>query len=240
MEPAGEIRFKADNRSQKRITKLRLYISALLSIPKTLYFNFNCFPFHLAIRFPVLISYDTKIIECRRNSVLFDCKPTHFLVKVGFGGSDGVEDKKGSICLEGGILKFRGKATFCRGAIIRNKGYLSIGNGFFANKNCTIWCSKKIAVGENVLFGWNIVFRDSDGHLIIDNGMPRPVDGDIEIGSHCWICSESHVLKNSSLGNDCVLGYGSLLTNKYNQDNTLYAGKPAKPIKEKISWMRGE
>lgn len=236
-----EVGFKSESRANKLSYKLGLILHAFLSLPKTVYFNFRCFPFMTAIKLPVLVSFRTKLLELHKGLITFDSAPYRFMVKFGFGGSSGIIERKSLICLEeGGCIRFSGKADFCAGTSLRNSGYLKFGNKFWSNKNCTIWCSKSISFGDNVLFGWNIVFRDADGHLIIDNGEPRPVEGDISIGNHCWICSESHVLKNSSIGNDCVLGYGSLLTQKYDEDNTLYVGRPAKPIKRNINWMRGE
>jgi len=234
------IEFKSESRANKMSYRVGLIFHSILSIPKTLYFNFRCFPFSIAVKLPVLVSHRTKLLELHKGIIKFGCNPYRFMVKFGFGGSSGVIERKSLICLERGHVHFEGKADFCAGTSLRNGGELKFGNKFWSNKNCTIWCSKSISFGENVLFGWNIVFRDADGHLIIEDGEPRPVEGDITIGDHCWICSESHVLKNSGMGNDCVLGYGSLLTKKYDADNTLFVGRPAKPVKDNINWMRGE
>lgn len=234
------IKFKNDNRADKFSTKLSLICNAILSIPKTIYFNLRCFPLNTAIKMPVLISHKVKLVELHRGLISFKCCPSRFMIKIGFGGSDAIIERKGLVCLEGGNVVFTGKASFSAGISIRNSGELLFGNNFWANKNCTIWCSKAMTFGDDVLLGWNIVFRDSDGHLILDNGIPKSVDGEISIGNHCWICSEAHVLKESRMGNDCVLGYGSLLTHYYESDNILYVGRPARPIKENINWLRGE
>lgn len=236
----ADIPFKSENRADKLSTKASLIWHSVLSIPKTLYFNFRCFPISTAIKLPVLISHNTKILEIHKEMISFGCNPYRFMVKIGFGGSDGIADKKGFVCLEGGCINFEGKASFSAGTTLRNAGNLRFGNYFWANKNCTIWCSKSIRFGDNDLLGWNVVLRDSDGHLIIDNGTPRPVEGNIAIGNHCWLCAETHILKNSGLGDDCILGYGSLLTKKYDMNNTLFVGRPAKPIKENINWILGE
>lgn len=231
--------FKAKNRSQKTMVKVHLIIEAILSIPKTIYINLRCFPIKTAIKMPILCSYKIKIIELHRRTIVLPAKVTPFMIKIGFGGSEGIFSKKGIICLEEGAIHFMGKASFSEGVSLRNNGLITIGKNFWANKNCVIWCTKKIIIGENVVFGWNIILRDSDGHLVIENKKKHNVDGNIIIGSHCWICSETHMLKDSGLGNDCILGYGSILTKKYNDNNTLYAGIPAKPIKNGIEWERG-
>ena len=233
------IDLKRENRSNRSLSKYRLLSEAIFSIPKTIYFNFRCFSFSTAVKLPVLVSYQTKLLELHRGIITFGCTPSHFMVKFGFGGSSGVAERKSLICLEKGHVYFDGKAVFSAGTSLRNAGTITFGHNFWSNKNCTFWSSKHISFGENVLLGWNIVFRDADGHQMLENGIPRPVDGDIIIGNHCWICSESHILKNSGLGNDCVLGYGSLLVNKYYNNNVLYIGRPAIPKKYNISWIRG-
>jgi len=236
----SEIRFKADNRVNRFSYKFALYRDAILSIPKTIYFNMRCFPFSTAVKLPILISYRTKIIEVQRGTIKFTNPPKRFGVKIGFGGSDGIVERKGEICLDDGCVYFEGKADFCKGTSLRNEGIIYFGNNFWANRNCTIWCSREMRFGQNILLGWNVVLRDSDGHLIIDNGNPKPVDGSIIIGDHCWICSEAHILKNSGLGKNCVLAYGSILTKKYEDESILYTGIPAKPQKSNIDWRRGE
>lgn len=234
------IHFKSENRAGRFTTKLHLIMHALLSVPKTIYVNIRCFPLRTAVKLPLLISYRTVLVELHRDMIEFSNSPSRFMVKIGFGGSTGIMDRKSLLCLESGRIVFEGKASFGAGIVLRNGGQLTFGDGFWANKNCTIWCSQEISFGKNVLFGWNIVLRDSDGHLLLENDQPRPVEGPIQIGNHCWICSESHILKNSGIGNDCVLGYGSLLTKQYEGNNILYAGRPAKPIKRGINWIRGE
>lgn len=235
-----DLKFKSESRAGKLAYRIGLITQAILSIPKTIYFNFRCFPFLTAVKLPVLISYNTQILELHKGIIVFDQEPYRFMVKFGFGGSSGIIDRKSLICLERGHVHFYGKTDFCAGISLRNSGEIVFGNRFWANKNCTIWCSNSISFGDDVLLGWNIVFRDSDGHLIISNNVSQCIEGPISIGKHCWICSETHILKNSGIGNDCVLGYGSLLTRKYEKDNTLFVGRPAKPIKEGINWERGE
>ena len=208
-------------------------------MPKTVYFNFRVFPFRTAIRLPVLISYDTKLIELHKYAMKFNCVPYTFIVKIGFGGSDGIVPRKGSLCLETGCITFDGKATFAQGISIRNSGKMNVGDDYFANRNCTIWCSEEITFGNHVLLGWNITFRDSDGHMILKNGVGNEIKKSISIGKHSWICSESHVLKGARMGADSVLAYNSVLLKPYEQNNVLLAGQPAKIIEEKINWERG-
>lgn len=237
---AEKIEFHSENRAGRPFYRLRLGLQLLLALPKTVYFNFRCFPAATAVRLPVLVSAGTRLIELRRGAISFACAPRTFLVKIGFGGSDGIAAHRGSVCLEGGEICFAGKATFAAGASLRSSGQVRVGENFFANKNCTLWCSERVSLGRDVLFGWNVTVRDSDGHLILVNGAPRPVKKPIEIGDHCWIGAECHLLKGAGMGSDSVLGYGSILTKAFPGEHLLLAGTPARELRNDIDWVRGE
>lgn len=215
-------------------TKERLEI--ILSIPKTIYFNFKCFPFAVAKKLPILVSFRIKIIEIKKGAIELIGPIEKFAITIGICGSSPIVERKGRICLKEGRVIFEGKANFGRGISLYNSGTITFGDNFWTNKNCTIWCNRSVVFGENVTLGWNVFLRDSDGHMIFENGVARPTYGDIEIGDHCWICAEASILKNGGLGNDCILGYGSILTKKEEGNNILYIGNPAVKKKENVTW----
>lgn len=52
-----------------------------------------------------------------------------------------------------------------------------------------------------------------------------------------WVCSEASILKNAYLPDGSVLAYKSILTKKItDKSGKLFAGIPAKVIKEDINW----
>ena len=51
-----------------------------------------------------------------------------------------------------------------------------------------------------------------------------------------WICSETHILKGSGIGNDSVIGYKSLLTKRFDENNVLVVGHPAMIAQREINW----
>ena len=51
-----------------------------------------------------------------------------------------------------------------------------------------------------------------------------------------WICAHSDILKGTEIGNDSVIGFGSLVTKKFSDSNILVAGRPAKIVKQSINW----
>lgn len=54
----------------------------------------------------------------------------------------------------------------------------------------------------------------------------------ISIGDYCFVGTGCIILSGSHLPNNCVLGAGSLLRSDFSQEWTLYAGVPAKALKE--------
>ena len=79
--------------------------------------------------------------------------------------------------------------------------------------------------------------KTCDGHCVIVDGEEIKNSGPIQVGNHCWICSKSTILKNGFLGNDCILAYNSILNKKISdKGHLLYAGQPARVVKENVDW----
>lgn len=213
------------------------FLCFFISLPKTLYFNFSALPFSIAVRLPFYINYNVKIETVRRGIIQFNCPIKSFLIKFGAGGSKGIiSNHYGSICLENGTLLINGKSNFAEGSSLRINGNLSIGKNFSTNKNCFISCAEQITIGDDVLVGWNVAIRDSDGHPFFCNG-ERAVDRlSILIGDHVWIASESHILKGVRIASGSIVGYKSLVTRKFIEPNILIAGHPASKMKDNVSW----
>ena len=98
----------------------------------------------------------------------------------------------------------------------------------------------KIFIGERCLFGDKVLFLTSDGHSIIDmdtKDVLTKSGGCISIGNNVWIGSEVMFLKDSGVGNDCVIGARALLNKKFIESNVVLVGIPAKIVKRKINWL---
>ena len=226
--------------------KLMLFIKLLLSIPNTLYFNFKAFPFNVAIKLPVLISYNTRIADVSKGSCMINADISRFMIKLNFtNGSDGVNQSlknSGYISIKKeGKLVFHGKANFASGVSLRvDKGTLTFGENFDCNRNCFFACRENIIIGDNVLFGWSVSVRDSNGHTIYnikDNSKDENTEAVI-IGNHVWVGANVDILKGTEIANDCIVGYNSCVTKKFKDRNCTIAGYPAKIVRENVGWVR--
>lgn len=228
------------------LKKRRLHPSIfeiVFSLPKTLFFNLKVFPFKTAIKMPIFVSCHTRIKGVNRKNFLCSIdKPKFGVSRIGISGSEtGLLIKKTSLLYihNGGKIIINGPISISRGAYIEaNAGSIIFGSNVKMNTGCYIESEKSvIEIGNDCSFGWNCVVKNCDGHFIYIKGEPTRNYGRIHIGNHCWVCSEASLLKNAYLPDNCVLGYKSLLSKKISEKTScLYAGFPAKIIKEDINW----
>ena len=88
------------------------------------------------------------------------------------------------------------------------------------------------------MFSSEIVFRTGDSHSIIDlSGIRINHAKDIIIGDHVWIGHRVLVNKGVVISNNSGVGTGSVVTKKFNDENIIIAGCPAKIVKNDINWL---
>ena len=219
--------------------KIRDIVSLIISLPITIYVNFRCLPFRTAWKLPIFVGYKTRLGKLSRN-ITFGCEPRTFMVRIGWGGTEGREAGKRNYLLlnEDASIQFNGRCTMSSGvSLILDLGRLEIGENFFCNKNCTISCNDHIVIGDNVLFGWDVELLDSDNHKLVHSGKrPAQNHGPITIGNHVWVAAASHILKNSAIPDGSVVAYRSLVTKLFEGEKVLLGGSPAKVLEEGIDW----
>lgn len=107
--------------------------------------------------------------------------------------------------------------------------------------SCQIEASEgtSVYIGEDCMFSHNIKIWAASHHSILNSTGQRinPAES-IKIGSHCWIGHSSFILKGSIVPDGSIVGANSLYTGKYTDVNSVYAGSPARKIKENIAWTR--
>ncbi len=130
-------------------------------------------------------------------------------------------------------VEFKGGETYIN--YLRKKG-IKIG------KNCTIGPARTINVdlsrpylveiGDEVRLNYGLTIMTHDYlSLVFKNyyGDFLPSSGKVKIGNNVYFGRNCTVLKGVTIGNNCIIGYGSLVT-KDIPDNSVAAGIPAKVI----------
>lgn len=99
--------------------------------------------------------------------------------------------------------------------------------------------NKRIIVGEDCMFSSGIELRTGDSHSILDFTTKKRINyaKDIHVKNHVWIGANAIILKGVTLGTNCIVGTGSLVTSDV-PENCIAAGIPAKVVKENIDWMK--
>lgn len=122
---------------------------------------------------------------------------------------------------------------------VHKNSNIEIGTGFTCMKGLiTAATNTKIAIGNECMFATYIVVRSGDMHTIYDkdtNEILNP-DEDTIIGDHVWVAYSCQILKGSKIPSNCVVGAESLVNKKFEEENCIIAGCPAKVIRRNIGW----
>lgn len=90
-----------------------------------------------------------------------------------------------------------------------------------------------IEIGDRTKITAGCTFINHDGAMYVIRTMAKYEDarnfGRIKLGSNCFVGNNCTFLPGSQMGNNCILGAGSVL-NSSMPDNSVYAGVPAKFI----------
>lgn len=99
--------------------------------------------------------------------------------------------------------------------------------------------NSKIYIGKDCMISSGVKFKTGDSHSIISSENNTRINpaGNIEIGNHVWLGQDVILLKNSIIGDNCIVGIRSLVNSQFGQ-GLLIVGTPAKVTKEKINWLR--
>lgn len=97
-----------------------------------------------------------------------------------------------------------------------------------------------ITVGDNCMFACNIMMYHTDSHPVFDfkTGKIINIVKDLVIGNHVWVGNNATILKNTHITDDCVVGWGSVVSGKFDKKHCAIAGNPAKIIKNNITWQQ--
>ena len=122
---------------------------------------------------------------------------------------------------------------------------ITLGNDLYINFGCTLLDCGQIVIGNNTLLGPNVSMYSANHSLDAEERIagaliPKP----IIIGNRVWIGGGTTVLSGVTIGDDSVIGAGSVVTRDI-PAGVVAAGNPCKVIrkiteKDKIGFTKGK
>lgn len=112
-------------------------------------------------------------------------------------------------------------------------GYnIHVGDNFYSNYNLVILDCAPVHFGDNVFIAPNCGFYTA-GHPLDASERNKGLEyaKSIKVGNNVWIGAQVAVLPGVTIGDNCVIGAGSIVT-KDVPSNSLAFGNPCRVIKE--------
>ena len=215
---------------------IRLLRSQKVNILKTLIFNLRALPFKQAIKFPIYIYSDTKIISIGK--IFIESDNIHKgMIRIGkrnfFAGFK-------TQFINSGEIHFKGKFLIETGTCINNTGTMILGKESRFCERCNILIVDKLSIGVSTQIAFETVIMDTDFHTIVNTnkGIAKKSYGEIKIGSYNWIGNRSMIKKGTITDDYTIVSSLSMLNKDYRGEEKypLIAGCPAKVIS--YGWRR--
>lgn len=120
--------------------------------------------------------------------------------------------------------------------VARGEGKIIIGDRVGLS-GPTVYAFDRIEIGDDSIIGINTMIMDCDMHPVdpatrLKNKNDKPNVGKrpVTIGKNVFIGCNCIILKGSEIGDNCVVGAGSVVSGKF-EDNCLIGGNPARVVK---------
>ncbi len=135
-----------------------------------------------------------------------------------------------------------GESSFIQGPIAFHYGkHTKIGKNFFGNFNLTIQDDAPVTIGNDCNFGPNVTIV-TPIHPMLPKERKALWDPDgvsrhacyakpVYIGSDCWLGANVVICPGVTIGDNCVIGAGSVVTRDI-PANSFAAGNPCRVIRE--------
>ena len=135
-----------------------------------------------------------------------------------------------------------GEGSFMQGPIYFHYGiHTKIGKRFFGNFNLTIQDDAEVTIGDNCNFGPGVtivtpihpmVAAERNAMLDKDGNVKRYCYAKpVHVGNNCWFGANVVVCPGVTIGDDCVIGAGSVVTRDI-PPRSFAAGNPCRVIRE--------
>lgn len=210
--------------------------SQKINIFKTLIFNLRALPLKQAIKFPIYIYSNTKIVSIGKIFIESD-SIQNGMIRIGkrnfFAGFK-------TQFINSGEIHFKGKFLIEAGTCINNSGKINFGDNGRIGECSKVIIINSLNIGCKARIAFETVIMDTDFHYIVNiqKGIAKKSYGEIKIGSYNWIGNRSMIKKGTITDDYTIVSSLSMLNKDYKSEEKypLIAGCPAKIIS--YGWRR--
>jgi len=120
------------------------------------------------------------------------------------------------------------------GIKVRGRATLTLGRGCFVNDDAYFDCEADVVVGDYSLLAVGVTVLTSEHELRgpeSDLAYGPPVARPVTIGTQVWLGARAIVLPGVTIGDDCVVGAGSVVTRSC-PPGGVYVGAPARRVRD--------
>lgn len=122
----------------------------------------------------------------------------------------------------------------CTGSLRHMDKGFRVGDNVGLGTHGIYGCAGGIEIGDDTIIG-NYVTCHAENHNFSLKNIPIRMQGvnhkGIKIGKGCWIGAKATILDGAVIGDHCVIAAGSVVTEGFYPNNTVYGGVPAKQLK---------
>lgn len=117
---------------------------------------------------------------------------------------------------------------------VRKQAKMHIGENTSLNHGCIFTAHKKIIIGDNVQFGPNVLIYDHDHDFRKKDGLKNLeyISDPVLIGNNVWIGANVVILRGTSIGDNCVIGAGSVIKGKFPDNSVIVEKKEIRILKK--------
>lgn len=118
---------------------------------------------------------------------------------------------------------------------VRHGAKVFIGKNFSMSNGCVVTSYDCIEIGDNVMLGPNVLIYDQDHDYRAFGGIAamKYLSSPIKIGSNVWIGANTLILRGTTIGDNCVIGGGSVIKGDFPSDTVIIQKRDTILLKQK-------
>jgi acetyltransferase-like isoleucine patch superfamily enzyme len=175
-----------------------------------------------------------KILFLGRNTSIIGNEKLNFIGNATIGSNVKISTIGGNIFTLGKNISIRDYTIIDSfGSLKKESGSLFIGNNVGISEFCYFAIRGNLSIGNDVIIGPGVKIFTENHSFDIKNmsfRLQEEIRKDVIIGNNVWIGANSTILSGVNIGSNVVIAAGSVV-NKNIESNCIYAGVPAKFIK---------